>query len=388
MASRRRGFGRVRRLPSGRYQAGYLGPDLALHNALDTFHTREDAEAWLSRERELTHSDAWRPVNVRAELARRQPVTLESFAEAWLGSRTLKPRTEALYRSLLDRFILPGLGEMPLKDLSPAIVRAWHATVTPHRPTQRAHAYSLLRAICSTAVMDEVIQANPCRVAGAGSARRARRIVPPTLPEVEILVRSMPEPYQLLVLLAAWCGLRLGELIELRRKDVDCDALVLHVTRAATRLSGGVVIGLPKSDAGVRSVHIPPHLEPVLLAHLQQHVGLGKESLLFPSVNDPTTTLHHQTLYKQWGHARLAAGRPDLRIHDLRHGAAVMAARSGATLAELMQRLGHSTSRAAMRYQHAAQGRDAEIAVALSRMAMGSQPPRGGWPSPSEQVRT
>ena len=222
MASRRRGFGRVRRLPSGRYQAGYLGPDLALHNALDTFHTREDAEAWLSRERELTHSDAWRPVQVRAELARRQPVTLESFAEAWLGSRTLTPRTHALYRSLLDRFILPELGEMPLKDLSPAVVRAWHAKVTPNRPTQRAHAYSLLRAICSTAVMDEVLVANPCRVAGAGSARRVRRIVPPTLPEVEILVRSMPEPYQLLVLLAAWCGLRLGELIELRRKDVDC----------------------------------------------------------------------------------------------------------------------------------------------------------------------
>ena len=267
MASRRRGFGRVRRLPSGRYQAGYLGPDLALHNALDTFHTREDAEAWLSRERELTHSDAWRPVQVRAELARRQPVTLESFAEAWLGSRTLTPRTHGLYRSLLDRFILPELGEMPLKDLSPAVVRAWHAKVTPNRPTQRAHAYSLLRAICSTAVMDEIVVANPCRVAGAGSARRVRRIVPPTLPEVEILVRSMPEPYQLLVLLAAWCGLRLGELIELRRKDVDCQALVLHVTRAATRVSGGVVIGLPKSDAGVRSVHVPPHLGPVLLAH-------------------------------------------------------------------------------------------------------------------------
>lgn len=369
MGSRRRGFGRVRRLPSGRYQAGYLGPDLSLHNALDTFHTREDAEAWLSRERELTHSENWRPPRVRAELARRKPATLETFAEAWLGSRTLKPRTHALYRSLLDRFILPGLGDLPLKDLSPALVRAWHASVSPNRPTQRAHAYSLLRSICATAVADDLVVANPCRVAGAGSATRARRIVPPTLTEIERLVRSMPEPYQLFVLLAAWCGLRLGELIELRRKDVDCEALVLHVTRAATRVGGGVVIGVPKSDAGVRSVHVPPHLGPVLLAHLRQHVQPGNEALLFPSVKDPGATLHHQTLYKQWGHARVAAGRPDLRIHDLRHGAAVMAAQSGATLAELMQRLGHSTSRAAMRYQHAALGRDAEIAVALSEMA-------------------
>ena len=120
MVSRRRGFGRVRRLPSGRYQAGYLGPDLALHNALDTFHTREDAEAWLSRERELTHSDAWRPVQLRAKLARRQPVTLESFAEAWLGSRSLTPRTHGLYRSLLDRFILPQLGDHALEGSEPS----------------------------------------------------------------------------------------------------------------------------------------------------------------------------------------------------------------------------------------------------------------------------
>ena len=178
MGSRRRGFGRVRRLPSGRYQAGYVGPDLNLHNALDTFHMREDAEAWLARERELTHSEAWRPPKVRDDLARLQPDTLERFAEAWLGSRTLKPRTYALYRSLLDRFIVPGLGDVPLRDLSPAVVRAWHAEVTPNRPTQRAHAYSLLRAICATAVVDELIATNPCRVAGAGSARRARRIVP------------------------------------------------------------------------------------------------------------------------------------------------------------------------------------------------------------------
>ena len=103
MGSRRRGFGRVRRLPSGRYQAGYVGPDLNLHNALDTFHMREDAEAWLARERELTHSEAWRPPKVRDDLARLQPDTLERFAEAWLGSRTLKPRTYSLYRSLLGR---------------------------------------------------------------------------------------------------------------------------------------------------------------------------------------------------------------------------------------------------------------------------------------------
>lgn len=72
------------------------------------------------------------------------------------------------------------------------------------------------------------------------------------------------------------------------------------------------------------------------------------------------------TLYKVYYPARKAAGRPDLRWHDLRNNGAVLAAQTGDTLAELMGRLGHSTPGAALRYQHAAADRDAEIAKRLS----------------------
>jgi integrase len=68
--------------------------------------------------------------------------------------------------------------------------------------------------------------------------------------------------------------------------------------------------------------------------------------------------------------SRTKAKRPDRRFHDLRHSGAVLAAQAGATLAELMARLGHSTSAAALRYQHAAQGRDKAIAAALSKLAV------------------
>jgi integrase len=78
------------------------------------------------------------------------------------------------------------------------------------------------------------------------------------------------------------------------------------------------------------------------------------------------------TLYRVFYKARVTAGRPDLRWHDLRHTGAVLAASTGATLAELMARLGHSTPGAALRYQHAARGRDAEIAAALSRLMDGA----------------
>jgi integrase len=81
------------------------------------------------------------------------------------------------------------------------------------------------------------------------------------------------------------------------------------------------------------------------------------------------------TLYKVYRPARATAGRPDLRFHDLRHTGAVLAAATGATLAELMARLGHSTAGAALRYQHAAEDRDKAIAEALSKLAGGTMLP-------------
>ena len=61
-------------------------------------------------------------------------------------------------------------------------------------------------------------------------------------------------------------------------------------------------------------------------------------------------------------------GKPQVRIHDLRHVGAVLAAQSGATTKELMARLGHTTPEMSMRYQHVAAGRDAELAQRMSNL--------------------
>ena len=110
---------------------------------------------------------------------------------------------------------------------------------------------------------------------------------------------------------------------------------------------------------------------PMVEAHLKRHTEPGKDALLFPATSGGH--MAPSTLYKVYYPARKAAGRDDLRWHDLRHSGAVLAAQTGATLAELMGRLGHSTPGAAMRYQHAAKGRDAEIARLLSGLAEASR---------------
>jgi integrase len=144
----------------------------------------------------------------------------------------------------------------------------------------------------------------------------------------------------------------------------------------------------PKSDAGVRDVAIPPHLLPMVREHLLKYTADGPDGLLFAGAEGEhlapsslygkvtLTTQRGKVTRKGWGfyEARHVAGRDDLRFHDLRHTGAVLAAQTGATLAELMGRLGHSTPSAALRYQHAAAERDHEIARKLSALAGHSQP--------------
>jgi integrase len=378
----RREFGHVRRLRSGRWQARWrlAGVWYTARRESDggpmTFSTERQAEDHLTWVRREIEAGRWKSPAPRAAEA----PTLREYAETWLKARDLAQTTRDHYAQLLRDHVYPAFGATAVTAITPAAVRAWHdelargkGSKVKDRPTARAHSYGLLRTILNTAVADELIAANPCRVRGGGSTKRAKRIKPATPAELEELVNATPDRYKLMMLLAAWCALRFGELAELRRRDIDVKNRVIHVRRGVTRTKGSRIVGDPKSDAGKRNVSIPPHLMPLVRSHLRDHAEIGRDGLLFPARHGGH--LAPATLYRVFYPARDAAGRPDLRFHDLRHTGAVLAAATGATLAELMARLGHSTPGAAMRYQHAAAERDKVIAEALSKLANGSVTP-------------
>lgn len=372
----RRKFGRIRKCqPSGRYQASYTGPDGRVYKADRTFAAREDAEGWLHERRKELDRDLWSPpaTDDQKRTASQKKAAGELFApyaNRWLENRTVKgrplrPRTVAHYRSLIDDYLVPAFGSKQVRDITMEAVDRWYARTLTDKPTMRAHAYSLLRTILETArTRDRIIETNPCLVRGGGTVSRKIKPQPATLEQLATATTEMPERMRLMVPLSAWCALRFGELVELRRSDIDVTGGVLRIRRAAVRVGGNWVVGEPKTQAGTRDVAIPPHLMPMVEAHLE---SLRRDDLLFPAASGGH--MQPSTLYRHWYRARAAAGREDLRWHDLRHSGAVLAAMTGATLAELMARLGHSSPQAAMRYQHAAQGRDREIAAALSRLA-------------------
>jgi integrase len=322
----------------------------------------------------LRHSEILRSEWLPPAAPKAAPVSLRSFAQAWLAHRDLQDRTREHYQQLLDDHVFPTFGNTPVPAITPAEVRTWHAALIKKTgPTARAHAYALLRTILNTAVADDLIAANPCRVRGAGQSKRVKKVRPATLAELETIVKAVPDKYRLMVLFGAWLALRFGELAELRRSDVDVKAGVVHIRRGVVRTRNGRKVKDPKSEAGKRPVAIPPHLMPLVKDHLREHAAMGRDGLLFPARHGEQ--LAPSTLYKVYYPAREKAGRPDLRFHDLRHTGAVLAASTGATLAELMARLGHSTPAAALRYQHAAAERDLVIAAALSKLATGTVTP-------------
>ncbi|MEE2855646.1 MAG: tyrosine-type recombinase/integrase [Actinomycetota bacterium] len=339
-----------------------MGPDHKLHKAPHTFPSDVAAEAWLAIERRKIDLGTWGAVE------RSDGVTLRAYSTRWLEHRQLRPRTRAHYEALLERLILPELGDAQIVTVTPAKVREWHTGLGSDRPTQTAHAYALLHAICATAVLDEVLDANPCRIRGASQTARKRDIDVLTPAQVDKLAAKMPARLRASVHMAAWCQLRWGETSELRRGDISADCSVLRVRRAVTHTTkDGFVVGPPKTSAGMRDITVPPHIRPIIKSHLKNHVGKDADSLLFPGDDGRHMSSPAYRFY--FVKARKAIGKPNLTPHQLRHTGAVLAAQSGATTAELMARLGHTSVQMALKYQHVAEGRDAELAQRLSALA-------------------
>ncbi|KAA0083264.1 site-specific integrase [Mycolicibacterium sp. P9-64] len=367
--ARRRTFGTLRTMRNGRVQASYVYDDGRRYYATHTYDSRTDAEGWLANERKLIELGEWSPPESRAALRAVAGVTLREYSEQWLKHRDLTPKTHALYRRLLDSRILPELGDEILRAITPARVRAWWVGLGKATPTSNTHAYQLLKAIYNTALEDKAATENPCQMKAAGKPPKARDVKPLTPAELVKVAESAPEAYRVAVPVAAWCGLRFGELIELRRKDIHSEGerITLRIRRAATRVDSKLIVGPPKTDAGIRDVTVPPHVALQLREHMQKHTGRGPEAFVFTTTRGQRLSTTAFTKAVKNGFA--AVGKPDMRVHDLRHVGATLAAQAGATTKELMSRLGHTTPGMAMRYQIAAQERDAKIADAMSRLA-------------------
>ncbi|MDF3300800.1 tyrosine-type recombinase/integrase [Streptomyces tropicalis] len=355
---RRRRFGAIRKLPSGRYQARYPGPDGVMRPAPGTFETTADADDWLAEKQTEIRRGEWRDPEAGA-------VGFRTYADKWVEERELAPLTRDLYRYLLDKH-LTAFADLDLDEITAPRVREWRAERlrTTSAKTMTAKAYRLLKAVMETAVDDELIQRNPCRIKGAGKEKATERRIA-TVVQVDALANAVGMRWRLMVYLGAYGPMRPEELAGLRRRDVDLDTLRIRVRLAEPeRMNGRRVQGDTKSEAGTRTVILPAFLRRELRWHLESYAEPGPDGLIF--VGEKGAPFRRSTFGRRWRKAREIVGMPDgFRFYDLRHTGHTLSTRSGATLKDTMVRAGQSSEKAALIYQHSDDERQEEVAAGL-----------------------
>ncbi|ATN87034.1 tyrosine-type recombinase/integrase [Mycobacterium phage Anselm] len=370
MAATRRSWGSLRTQRSGRVQASYVSPvDGQRYWGPRNYDNRMDAEAWLAGEKRLIDMEQWTPPTERAKKAAANAITVEEYIERWIDERDSAESTKYLDRLHAKKRIYPVLGDTPITELTPALVRTWWAGMGSKYPTARRHAYAVLHKVCTTAVEDKLLPETPCRLEMKAAPERDVEAITPE--ELDIVAGEVFEHYRVAVYILAWTSLRFGELIELRRKDIvdDGETMTFRVRRNAKRVGEKIVVGDTKTVRSKRPVTVPPHVAQMIREHMKDRTKMNKgpEALLVTTTQGNRLSKSAFTRSLKKGYAKI--GRTDLRIHDLRAVGATYAAQAGATTKELMVRLGHTTPRMAMKYQMASGARDVEIARKMSELA-------------------
>lgn len=360
----RRHFGRLRQLPSNRWQARYADANGILRSAPNTFARRSDAERWLAAVEADMHRGAF--IDPRAG-----QITVGEWAERWFkaASGPLKIKTRAGYASLIKTKIIPRFGAVALATVKPIMVGEWVSDLRRQglSPSRVRQSYRLLSQIMSAAVENELIAVSPCR---GVRLPRMPQTEPHTLSEEDAdrIIAEIPAPHDLLVALLAYGGLRIGEAFALRRQSIDLDAGTVTISESLVEIEGHLSFDTPKSHQA-RTVTLPSFVIERLRLRLSE-IGPAQGALLFPSTADrPQHYNAWRTAY--FDPAVRAAGLTDVTPHDLRASHATWVAERHGVMAAAA-RLGHAHASVTTRhYARAAPGQDRTVADALDRARAG-----------------
>lgn len=375
-------------LHRGRYRVR-LHHDGTTH-ALGVYDTLTDARAAL----DIARADAVRGIFVppaarraarraQEQKAEAESITLKQWSELWLAQLETNPErsraTVLSYRSVLKNHVWPELGDVRLAELSTQRV-ADHLGLLASRPSKR-HPRARVNGVTPNVVIvlrSCINAAVKAKVGGVEafefpSAPKHRRVRPEdehgdvaTPEEVKAMTEAMPERLRIALPLAAWCALRLGEVLGLERRDLehleDPDKAALHVRRQFNVKAN--TITPPKADS-TRTIAIPAALLPALRHHLDTYTPATRTAPVL--VGTTGQRISQTTLDRHWRAAREEAGRASFRFHNLRHTGLSRYAEQGATLAELLHRGGHTDVTVALRYQHATAQRDRALTERLSK---------------------
>lgn len=335
-------------------------------------NTRKEAAAWLAQQRASRETGT---------LAEPNAETVASFMRRWIGTTAVhevKARTIQLYREMLDYYIAPAIGHVPLQKLSPQqIAQLYHerlqAGLSP-RTVQIIHA--VLRRALQQALRWNLIPRNPVDLVKRPRAERPEIATRTPDQVIRFLEAAREDRLHALYTLAATIGLRLGEVLGLRWDDVDLEAGTLTVSQTLGRVGNTLTFDTPKTRASRRTIDLPAvavqSLRRWRREQAAERLRLG-EAWAHPELVFTTgvgTPLNPSNVRNRSFHAILErAGLPRIRFHDLRHSAATMMLSQGVPPRVLQDVLGHSDIRMTLgTYSHVLLEQKKAAAQAVDRL--------------------
>lgn len=346
-----RGKGWVEAKPNGRFLARV---HRGAGGSLGTYATHDDAVAALDAAIEIQESG-----------------TLGEYIDRYLHARRndLSPTTYYQYRWLASTRITPLLGERQLHELDQAaIVEWWNKALSPTKAIRngtqckgtltRSKAWRLLRQILAKARKDGKLYHDifdPVKNAGRENSPERYLL---DEKQVAALIHHLEPRLRIQAIIAAVAGLRKGEFLPLRLKDIDLERGRISVTRSAGETKDeGYFIKEPKSTASRRVVNIHPQIVELIKAHIAEYVpDPSPDSLLVQTRNG--TPIRSSNWQQSWRKSRKAAGldhiEPPVTAHDLRHHCITAVVNLSKSPREVMAFAGHSSMTSSARYQHLA----------------------------------
>jgi integrase len=323
----------------------------------------------LDAERFLNELDNQRHKGVTIDLDRGKR-TFESYAESWLASKVdIRPRTRINIEGRLRNHVLPTFARRPLAAIGPEDVREWVKTLVEDKqlaPATVKAAYLVIAQVMATAEIDRIIARTPCigiRLPRDVGGEEPKFLTPD---QVATLAEAITPRFRAVVLTAAYCGLRAGELSALRTERVSFLRSRISVVEAISEVRGKLVVGPTKTGA-TRDVPMPRFLVAELAEHVRQYPT--DDGYLF-SMAEGGPVRHRNFYRRHFLPAVDAAGlTTGLRFHDLRHTAAALLIDRGASPKQVQAILGHSTIRVTFdRYGHLFEGHANDLMDALDMM--------------------
>jgi integrase len=280
-------------------------------------------------------------------------VTVGAFFDHVMRSGNVRPSTRALYEIHGRLYVMPAFGDRALNTITRAEVAEFLADLSSRKGRSTvAHVRQLLHRVFEVALAEDRIGRNPAHGTEVATAERRD---PRFLSEDEVarIASETPEKYRTLVYFLAYSGLRIGEASALRVRNLDVENGVVKVVESSPEVNGHKLDAQPTKTRKQRAVNIGPRMVKMLEAHLSEHgTPLDPASLVFTGGRG--APIRQNTFRKRIFHTATArAGvSPTPTVHDLRHTAASLMAKSGYSMREAQEMLGHSHSTMTDRYTH------------------------------------